>query len=808
MAKSDSTHKPKSYQEFIARKQVTTAVTGFEVDASAVNSKLFLFQRDIVRWALHLGKSALFAECGMGKTAMQLEWARLVADHEHGTVLILAPLAVADQTVREGEKFGIPLRYVQSGEDVTSDDKIVISNYDRLHLFDPNRFVGVVLDESSILKNFTGKTRTEIIRTFAKTKFRLACTATPAPNDFSELGNHAEFLGVMKLNQMLSTWYMNDTSDTGTWRLKGHARADYWRWVTSWAVCVSRPSDLGPQYDMPGFDLPPLHINEHHLTVSQETIERTWNEGRLIADDKPSSTGLHKVKRESLAQRVEEVERIVASLPETEPILIWCDTDYEADALVKAFPDAAEVRGSHKREIKHERLRAFGTGHKRILITKPEIAGFGLNYQHCAHQILAGVSFSFERFYQAVRRSYRFGQSRDVNVHLVYAETEGNVVQILKDKQAEFKSMQAEMSAAMHEHGLFRGNGHTIAPPLKDGLASGKSWALYLGDCVQKIAVIPDGSVHFSVYSPPFADLFTYSANIEDMGNSASDDEFREHYAFLIKQMYRVTMPGRLTAVHCADLPSFKYKHGAAGLRDFSGDIIRAHQSAGWIYHSRITIWKDPVTEMRRSKAHGLLHKTFTTNASAVRVGNPDYLLVFRKNEEGGKNVIQKREIGDYIGTEPPTEQDINGYARSQQEAYSIAVWQRYASPVWFDIDQQRTLNYEMAREGGDERHICPLQLDVIERAIDLWTNKGETVLTPFAGIGSEVYSAVKLGRKGIGIELKESYWRHAQRLLNNLEAQGTQLSLFDVPTEPSISLTVKNEPQLPLFTDDAGKAS
>jgi DNA modification methylase len=795
--KGEVTLEQTSYQEFMQRKVKTVAASGFDVDPDKVNAKLFKFQRDIVRWACKLGKAAIFAECGLGKTAMQLEWAHQVAAKTGGKVLVLAPLAVADQTVREGAKFGIDLRYVADGASVVDTDAVVISNYDRLHLFDPRQFVGVVLDESSILKNFTGKTKRAIFEAFKATPYKLACTATPAPNDQLELGNHAAFLNVMEANEMISRWFINDTMEAGNYRLKKHAAKDFWRWLTSWAVCLSRPGDLGAEYEMAGFDLPPLNIRETTLTASAATIARSWEEGRLIPDDKPSSTGLHKVKRESLSQRIEAVKGIVDGIAADEPILIWCDTDYEADALKVAFPEAVEIRGSHKHEVKAAGLLGFADGKHRILITKPEIAGFGLNFQNCSQQILAGVSFSFERFYQAVRRSYRFGQTRPVDVHLVYAETEGNVVQVLKTKQQLFREMQEGMNEAMNEYGLFREDGARGLTAPQSNVAKGKDWTLYLGDCVEQIKQIEDNSIDFGVHSPPFANLYIYSDSAADMGNSTDDEEFFQHYKFLISELLRTTRPGRLCAVHCKDLPTYMNRDGAAGLKDFPGEIIKAFEAARteaqpdayWQYHSRVTIWKDPVIEMQRTKNHGLLHKNFAGASENCRQGMPDYLVVFRKHPtEGGVPVKQVRKPGDYIGTEGPQDKDFKGWARGEEASYSIAVWQRYASPVWFDIDQTNVLNYQMAKDTEDEKHICPLQLDVIERSIQLWTNPGETVLTPFAGIGSEVYSAVKLGRKGIGIELKESYWRHAQRFLQQAELEANQEDLFSWAEKQKVS--------------------
>lgn len=775
---SKSTTNRTSYQDFLKSKLQTVQQSGFDVSPDDINPKLFKFQRDIVRWALRLGKAALFEECGLGKTAQQLEWARHVVKHTGGKVLILAPLAVAYQTVDEGVKFGIDVKQVHNQDEV-GDTSIVIANYERLHLMDASQFIGVVLDESSILKSFMGKTKQLLIETFAQTPYKLACTATPAPNDYTEIGNHAEFLNIKKQDEMLATWFINDSSDTGTWRLKKHAAKEFWTWLTSWAVCLSRPGDLGDEYDMPSFELPELELHEFRLNANQASIRRFWDEGKLISDDNPSSTGMHKAKRESLGDRVAEVVKIMEDLKD-QFVIIWCDTDYEADALKLALHGAVEVRGSDKR--KEEKLKAFSNQEYQVIITKPDIAGFGLNWQHCSNQVFVGVSYSFEKTYQALRRSYRFGQQNPVHAYLIYAETEGNIMVTLKEKQQAFTIMQGEMNTAMRDNGLFRDADHTKLITGKTDIESGRNWQLYMGDCVHQIANIKDGTVDFSIYSPPFPDIFMYTDSHLDMGNVKNDAEFFEGYKFLVKELFRITRDGRLSAVHCVDLPSFKYKHGHVGLRDFPGEIIRTHLESGWIFHSRITIWKDPVTEMQRTKAHALLHKNFTAKTEQVRQGIPDYLLVFRKPDgENSAHVNQKREMGDYIGTEPPQLSEFSGNGKSHQVGYSIAVWQRYASPVWFDIDQSRTLNYRAGKDSQDEKHICPLQLDVIARSIDLWTNKGDTVFSPFAGIGSEGYEAIRLGRKFIGIELKESYWKLAAKYLKEIESQSNMPDLFSL---------------------------
>jgi len=310
----------------------------------------------------------------------------------------------------------------------------------------------------------------------------------------------------------------------------------------------------------------------------------------------------------------------------------------------------------------------------------------------------------------------------------------------------------------------------------------GKDWTMYLGDCVDVTKNLADNSIDFGIHSPPFGNLYIYSDSEADMGNSSDDDEFFTHYKYLIKDMLRITAPGRLCAVHCKDLPKYKNRDGAAGLKDFPGQIIAAFEEEGWTYHSRVTIWKDPVIEMQRTKNHGLLHRNFTKESNACRQGMADYLIVFRKwaDIDDQTQVKQVREIGDYIGEEPPTQSDITGWGnKPEQLNYSISVWQRYASPVWFDINQTRVLNYRQAKAQDDEKHICPLQLDVIARSIDLWSNPGDVVFSPFCGIGSEGYEAIKMGRKFIGIELKPSYFDIAVKNLQEAERLANQTDMF-----------------------------
>lgn len=456
------------YRTFIGRKHCRAEAVGIDVPLDQIRDGLFDWQRRIVQWALSLGRAALFEECGLGKTAQQLEWARHVAAHTGKRVLICAPLAVAQQTVREGEKFHIPCAYVRSSADVTADTpRVIITNYDRVQAFDPALLGGVVLDESSILKNFVGKTKKLLLSHFAQTPYRLCCTATPAPNDHMELGNHADFLGLMPSNELLMRWFINDSMNFGSYRLKKHAEADFWRWVASWAVCASKPSDvLG---DDAGFDLAPLDTQ-----IVQVDADYQVAGDQLFQTKQISATSIWRERASNLPARVVEVERLVDAEP-FESWVLWCDTNQEADALAAVIDDAVEVRGSDKPEEKEARLLAFARGDVKRLITKPEIAGFGMNWQHCARQAFVGVTFSFERTYQALRRSWRFGQTRPVRAFFIHAEGEAAVLNSLREKQAAHAHMQAQMSKAMRATGLLQRQAVQLAG-LTDGSVEVPAW--------------------------------------------------------------------------------------------------------------------------------------------------------------------------------------------------------------------------------------------------------------------------------------------------------------------------------------------
>ena len=422
-----------NYEDFLKSKRFVLESSGFDIDKSELNPMLYEFQKDIVRWALKKGKACIFADCGLGKTPMQLSWAHQVCTHAGGMVLILAPLAVADQTKREAEKFGYTAKVVESQSECISG--INITNYEKMDKFVANEFVGVVLDESSILKSYSGKVRTAIIQNFHSVPYKLACTATPAPNDYMEIGNHSEFCGVMTRSEMLSMFFVHDGGQTSKWRLKGHATDVFWQWLATFSVFVDNPANIG--YQVSGYDLPKLNINEI-IVDGNEPIKESL-----------TLTERREARKESLELRCKKAAKLVNS--SNEKWLVWWALNDESARLSELISESVEVKGSDKSEYKSNSMLAFSDGTVKCLITKPKIAGFGMNWQNCHNMIFTGLSDSYEQYYQAVRRCWRFGQEKPVNVYIIISAKEGCVKENIERKQCDFQKMQSEMTELTKE---------------------------------------------------------------------------------------------------------------------------------------------------------------------------------------------------------------------------------------------------------------------------------------------------------------------------------------------------------------------
>ena len=731
------------YKTFLEGKIKSHITSGFEIDPLTLNYNLFDFQKYIVQKALEKGRYAIFAECGLGKTLMQLEWANQVSKHTQKPVLILAPLAVVGQTIQEGNKFNIDVKKADMTNGM-SHSGIYATNYEQLDNIDVSFFGGVVLDESSILKSFDGKMKMMLLDKFIETPYKLCCTATPSPNDHMELANHSEFLGAMSYTEMLAMFFVHDGGETSKWRLRKHAQKDFWNYVLSWSIAIDNPKTFGFKSD--GYDLPEINYIEHHVNVESDSLD-------LFGEAVVSATDLHRDLKKTINQRINKALDIIGD--SNEQWIIWGLQNQETDSVSKLIPDSVNVQGSDKPDVKANNLLRFADECYQTLVTKTKIASFGMNYQNCHNMIFLSYNFGFEQFYQAVRRCYRFGQKEAVNVHLLIPKSQVNVRKSILEKEKKHHEMMKNLSVKSINYQ--ENEKMTIK---QDEIKTDEYW-LMNGDCVQRTKDIPDNSIDLCVFSPPFSELYVYSDKTEDMGNSKNYKEFEQHFKFLIPELKRSVKPGRIVAVHCMDLPIQKGKEGFIGLRDFSGMLQNWFTDQGFIYHARTTVWKNPVTEMQRTKALGLLHKTIKKDSSMSRVGIPDYILFFRN--EGDNET-------------PITHQDKDS---TKPDYLPVDLWQKYASPVWMDVDYSRTLQYTTARDSNDEKHICPLQLDTIERIIHLYSNEGETVFSPFGGIGSEGYQALKMGRKSVSIELKESYFKINKQNHKNAVLEESQITLF-----------------------------
>lgn len=731
----------REYNDLLEAKKTKKIESGFDVEESCLNPRLFDFQKYCVKRMVKEGRGAVFAGCGNGKTLISLEWATKVAEHEGKPILILAPLSVSRQTIKEGAKFGYKVDLYRDMDEATT---IAITNYEQIENVDISRFVGVVLDESSILKNFTGYYRNLLTEKFKGMPYKLCCTATPSPNDLNEIGNHSEFLEILDSQDMRSKWFVREEG-MNNYRLKGHAKGDFYGWIASWAIMFENPADIGFVETGKLFKLP-------ELTVTDHLIETKPEDGLLFSTGIVNATNFNMELRKTMNERLELAAKIARE--SSGQVLIWIKQNQEGDILGKLIPEAVEVRGSDSDADKEQRLLDFAEGKFRILISKAKICGYGMNFQNCGTQIFASPDFSFEDYYQQVRRSYRFGRKGNVNIHLIITDTMTNARAIVEKKQQAFEEMVREMNRNVNEnrYGLLD---HYEYREYKDD-----DVFLMKGDTTIEIKRIPDNSVDLIIFSPPFSSLFTYSNYINDMGNNESHEEFFKQYAFLLKELYRILKPGRLMCCHTKDLGVYKNSSGYTGMYDFTGEHTRAVLAEGFKLHSKVTIWTDPVLEMQRTKTQRLLYKQVTSDSSKTGIGMAEYITIFKKWE------------GDEADWEP--------IVNLNRDNFPLETWQKWASPVWMDIRRTDVLTASEGTAMGDEKHICPLQLGVIERLVNLWSNEGETVFTPFLGIGSEVYEAVRNNRKGIGCELKDSYFDTAVKNIKIAESKKYQRTLFD----------------------------
>lgn len=720
------------YQKFLDSKKVRAQSYGKIIDVSAIHPMLFPFQRDTTRWAIRGGRRAIFARGGLGKTFMQLEYSRLIDE----PTLIVAPLTVCEQTIDEAKRINIEVKYVRQQDEVNS--QFSITNYDIIKHFDPAKFNTVVLDESSILKSITSKTRELLIEMFSNTPYRLCCTATPAPNDIAEIANHAEFLGIMRREEILANFFVHDNEG---WRLRGHGEEKFYEWLASWSMSIRRPSDLG--YSDKGYDLTELDVKPVFVRTDYVPEGQLFHTGLKGISDRAAA------RRGTLDERVAETIKMVNSNPEQ--AIIWCGLDDEQDCLAKNIKDNVSVFGSQSPDRKKELIKRFQRGEAKVLISKIGICGYGMNFQNAHWMYFVGLSDSWEDYIQALWREHRFGQTETVHGRIILSEIEDEIYNNVMRKEAEANRMTENLikHVAIFEKDEIMNNSPK-EEIYQTKIAKDDLWTAMLGDSCEIIDELPDESIDFSVFSPPFAALYTYSATDRDLGNSRNEAEFFEHFGFVIRKLFKKLKTGRICAVHVADTPAMLVRDGYIGLKDLSGDIVKAFQKEGWIWDARIPIDKNQQAQSIRTHSKALTMTQMKKDRSWLRPALPDYILKFRKPGDNQSPVAGGMSGDEWIELANPTwpnEQD------------RCAEWGAFAT--WYGIQESDTLQGWMAARGSkDDRHICPLQLKTIRNCIRLWTNPGETVFSPFAGIGSEGDVAIELGRKFIGIELKPEYFK------------------------------------------------
>lgn len=724
---------PYHYETFLAKKPILAGCHGFTSD-KPIAPALYDFQQAIVVQMLQLGRGAIFADTGLGKTLMQVEWLR----HIGGRALIVCPLSIAEQTITEARHWlATEIQYVRSAA-AMSPSGIFITNYERLSAFVGVRCDAIVLDESSILASLDGATKALLLQAFTSIPYRLCCTATPIPNDIAELANHAEFLGVMTRTQMLSTFFVHDET---TWRLRGHATDAFYRWLASWAIALKNPADLG--FDGARFVLPPLRYHQHVAST-------TWRkDGHLFAGGLRGITDRAQVRHRTITPRVEIALELVRKAKGA--VVVWCGMNDEARTITRALHTAREsveeLHGSQPLDTKIDLLRRFRAGDFRIIVTKPKIAGRGLNWQHAHTQVFLGLGDSFQDYYQCTRRLWRYGQQQPVDTHIIVSDHETAIVANVQRKEQEAAQMTQKLIDASAE--AFR---HGIEPYEGMHTYTGPDWTYVHGDCVEAMRAIPDATMDLSVFSPPFMALYQYTGTVRDVGNAKNQRDFFRHFKYVARELVRITKPGRLCCMHLAQVPAMQARDGYIGLRDFRGPMIAHMEAQGWIFHGECTIWKNPQAQAVRIRAKGLAFHQLERDATWMRPALADMLLLFRAP---GVNAVP---------VQPECSRDE---------------WVLWAAPVWYDVRETHTLNAAEGRDDDDDLHIHPLQLDFIERCIRLYSNRGETVFSPFAGIASELYAALCLGRKAYGVELKASYVQAGLKNIARAELHNKQQMLF-----------------------------
>lgn len=830
-----------AYQQFLRTKIPTASKDGFIPDTPC--PEWFKpHQIDCCNWAIQKGKAALFESFGLGKTVQQIQLLKWVHAHTGGKVLFVAPLGVRQEFTRDGaSKMGITITYCRTDAEVAAcESPYVITNYERVRDggINPGQFAGATLDEASGLRSYGTKTTQNFMILFRDVPYRFVATATPSPNEFLELINYADFLGVMDRGQALTRFFQRDSTKAGSLTLYPHEETRFWLWVASWAVFVNKPSDLG--YDDAGYAMPDVSVHWHEVEGDRGQpgdYKDSYGQSLLFERQSGGIKHVAKNRRKTKDARILKAAEIIRQSPE-DHWLIWHYLEAERHEIQKAIPESKAVYGSQDLETREQLVADFAEGRLKILSSKPELLGSGCNFQrHCHKAIFIGPTDKFNDFIQAFHRVVRFMQDKPVEIHIVFADTQYDTVVIMKRKWKQHEELESRMREIILEHGL---SSEALRMRFERGMGvprnevSGEHYRAINNDCVVELASMADNSIDQIVTSIPFSDHYEYSPNFNDFGHNQGDGGFFEQFDFLAPELYRVLKPGRVAAIHTKDRIQYGTMTGHAmySVNEFSDKTVASFKKHGWVYMGRIVIDTDVVRE--NSQTYRLGHTENGKDSTKMGCGSTEFVLLFRKWEPS----MSPNQTAN--GPEPVTK-DKAAYSRSRWQIHASGIWRssgdelirpemlnsmttselyhwwrRFATKngydypthlkiceavekdgrlpasmmlfapvsnnqdVWTDIIRIKTLNTELSRK-TTESHVCPLQLDVIERLIERFSNEGDTILDPFGGIMSVPYQAVRQKRFGIGIELNPAYWKFGVAFCERAERELNAPTLFDL---------------------------
>ena len=827
------------YREFLETKIELATESGFTIDPAELNPALKPHQRDAVAWALKGGRRALFESFGLGKTVQELEFCRQAIRHEGFRALIVCPLGVKQEFQRDAVQvlgYEKP-EYVRTMQEVSdSQAEILLTNYERVRDgdIDPLYFTAVCLDEASVLRSFGSKTYQTFLEKFRGVPYKLVATATPSPNRYKELIHYAGYLEVMDTGQALTRFFQRDSSRANNLTLYPNMEDEFWLWVSSWALFITKPSDLDPEYSDQGYDLPPLDVRWHELSVHYGDTADRDGQMQMFTEAAAGLKEAAQVKRDSIGQRVEKMREIVEASPK-DHFILWHDLEAERHAIKKSLPETVDIYGSQDYDLREQRVIDFSEGRIRLFATKKSLSGSGCNFQrHCHREIFMGIDYEFNDFIQAAHRCYRFLQTEPVIIDIIYMENERQIKEALLEKWKNHDHMVQRMTDIVKKYGLNTA-GKTKQLERKMGVETvrieGQRYTAVHDDCVEETRRMAGDSVGLIHTSIPFGNHYEYSANYNDFGHNQNTEKFFEQMDFLTPELLRILKPGRVAAIHVKDRVLFGNATGTGmpTVEPFHALCIEHYMKHGFQYFGMIIVVTDVVRENNQTYRLGWTEQC--KDGSKMGVGCPEYILLFRKlptdrstayaddpvkkSKEGytraqwqidahgywrssGNRLVGKEELRDvpveslqkvyrqYSRENVYSYEDHVKLARELDQDGRLPATFMVVAPgswnqmeVWDDINRMRTLNTTQSRRRA-QMHVCPLQLDIVERIITRYSNEGDLVLDPFGGLMTVPMMAVKMGRRGYGIELNPDYFRDGVGYLQAAEDEMEEPTLFD----------------------------